>query len=237
MSLEAARGNATVRDTMKRQQHLSPGLATILSALLVVAGPVARAAEAPAARIYSCVDAQGKKHVSQSPIPECLDRDIVQRNSDGSIRGVIRRPPTEKEREAEESKAREIEMACRDRKIEERAHRNLVKRFPDRARHDLARQEAIDDIAKAKDLSGRRIKLLLEEKRRLDIDREFYPPPMQLPTKLKLAIDKNDSALEAQYKLATQQEDELGRINKRFDEELALLQKLWRSLPPALMSC
>ena len=65
----------------------------------------------------------------------------------------------------------------------------------------------------------------------------WAPPPMQLPTKLKLAIDKNDSALEAQYKLATQQEDELGRINKRFDEELALLQKLWRSSPPALMSC
>ncbi len=218
---------------MKRE-HPSQALAVAVVALIAVSG--AGAAGPPAPRIFSCVDAQGKKHVSQSPIPECVDRDIVQRNSDGSVRGVIRRPPTEKEREAEETKAREAEMACRDRKIEERAHRNLVKRFPDRARHDAARQEAINDIAKAKELSAKRIELLLAEKKRLDNEREFYPPPLQLPTKLKLAIDKNDSALEAQYKLVSQQEGELGRINKRFDEELELLQKLWRS-PPALLSC
>ncbi|MEO8312617.1 MAG: DUF4124 domain-containing protein [Caldimonas sp.] len=209
-------------------------MAVAVLALIAVAG--AGAADPPAAKIFSCVDAQGKKHVSQAPIAECADRDIMQRNSDGSVRGVIRRPPTEKEREAEETKTREAEVACRDRKIEERAHRNLVKRFPDRARHDDARQEAINDIAKAKELSAKRIKLLLVEKKRLDEEKEFYPPPMQLPTKLKLAIDKNESALEAQYKLVSQQEGELQRINKRFDEELALLQKLWRS-PPSLLSC
>lgn len=219
---------------MKRE-HRNQALAAAVVALIAVSG--AGAAEPPPApRIFSCIDAQGKKHVSQSPIPECVDRDIVQRNSDGSVRGVIRRPPTEKEREAEETKTREAEMACRDRKVEERAHRNLVKRFPDRARHDAARKEAINDIAKSKELSAKRIELLLLEKKRLDDEREFYPPPLQLTIKLKLAIDKNDSALEAQYKLVSQQEGELDRINKRFDEELELLQKLWRS-PPALAPC
>ncbi len=218
---------------MKRA-HSSQGLAAAILAVIAVAG--AGAAEPPAAKIFSCVDAQGKKHVSQVPILECGDRDVVQRNSDGSVRGVIRRPPTEKEREAEEAKAREAEAACRDRKIEERAHRSLVKRFPDRARHDAARKEAVDDIAKAGGVSAKRIELLLIDKKRLDDEKEFYPPPMQLPSRLKLQIDKNDSALEAQNKLVNTQRDELERINKRFDEELILLQKLWRS-PPALLSC
>lgn len=207
-------------------------LASGLLAASLGAGP----AEPPPTRIYSCVDASGKKHVSQAPIAECADRDLVQRNSDGSVKGVIRRPPTEKERETEEARTREAEAACRDRKIEERANRSLVKRFPDRARHELARQEAIDDISKSMRISAARIELLLRDKKRLDAEKEFYPPPMQLPTKLKLEIDKNDSALEAQNKLVIQQKDELQRINKRFDEELALLQKLWRS-PPALPNC
>ena len=187
-------------------------------------------------RIYSCTDPSGRKHVSQAPIPECADRDLVQRNSDGSVKGVIKKPLTEKEREVEETKAREAEADCRNRKIEERAARNLVKRFPDRARHDVARQEAINDIAKSMRASVERIELLLRDKKRLDDEKEFYPPGTSLPTKLKLAIDRNDSALEAQNKLVSQQEDELKRINKRFDEELAQLQKLWRS-PPALPNC
>lgn len=211
-------------------------ICALASGLLAVTMGIRAAEPAAAPRIYSCVDASGRKHVAQAPIAECADRDLQQRNADGSVKGVIRRPPTEKEREVEEAKARAAEAACRDRKIEERAHRNLVKRFPDRARHDLARQEAIDDITKAKDLSAKRIKLLLIDKKRLGDEKEFYPNGRPLPTRLKLAMDKNESALEAQNKLVDQQNDELARINKRFDEELALLQKLWHS-PPALLGC
>ena len=83
---------------------------------------------------------------------------------------------------------------------------------------------------------AKRIELLLVDKKKLDNEREFYPAGTALPTKLKLAIDKNDSALEAQNKLVITRKDELERINSRFDEELALLHKLWRS-PPALLSC
>jgi hypothetical protein len=213
--------------------RFAPGL--IVAAVLLAAAPPSRPADAPP-RIYSCVDAQGRKHVSQSPMPECVDRDIVRRNSDGSVREVIRKPLTEKEREAEEAKARDAEAACRRRKIDERADRNLVKRYPDRARHDLARQEAINDVEKATRISAARIELLLRDKTRLDAEREFYPPPRELPSKLKLDIDRNDSALEAQNKLVAQQKSELQRINARYDEELAHLQKLWR-LPPTPLNC
>lgn len=212
-----------------------PSLA-LASALLVASAGV-RAAEPQAARIYSCVDASGRKHVSQAPIAECADRDQVQRNSDGSIRNVIRKPLTEKEREAEETKARAAETDCRNRKIEDRAQRSLIKRFPDRARHDVARQEAIDDISQSLKSYAKRIELLLLDKKKLDDEKEFYPPGTPLPTKLKLAIDKNDSALEAQNKLVITRKDELARINSRFDDELALLQKLWRSPPTLLLSC
>ncbi len=203
---------------------------------LHAAAPGAAAAEPSVpSRIYTCVDAQGKKYVSQAPIPECADRNHEQRNSDGSVRAVIKKPLTEKEREIEEARIREAESACRARKIEERADRNLVKRYPDRAKHDLARQEAINDIAKSMRISQDRIELLLRDKKRLDDEREFYVGK-ELPTKLKLDIDKNDSALAAQTKLVVQQKDELARINKLLDEELAHLQTLWRS-PTSLLNC
>jgi hypothetical protein len=194
------------------------------------------AAQTPATpRIYTCVDAQGRKHVSQAPVPECADRDLLQRNSDGSIRGLVRKPLTEREREVDEARVRTAEAACRDRKIEERADRNLVKRYPNRARHDLARQEALNDIAKAMRISEARIELLLRDKKKLDEEREFYPQG-NLPLKLRMDIDRNDSALAAQDKLVAQQKNELQRINARFDDELAHLQTLWRA-PSALLSC
>lgn len=240
MNSEQAAYRPYGRTVQARSRYSALPMKRKVLGLVVACGLSAAAAQAPAAdaappRIYSCVDAQGRKHVSQAPIPECIDRDQEQRNPDGSVRGVLRKPLTEQEREAEDARQRQAEAACRDRKIAERADRNLVKRYPDRAHHEAARKEAIDDIAKAMRLSQARIELLMRDKKRLDDEREFYVGK-ELPSKLKLDIDRNDSALAAQDKLVTQQQNELSRINSRFDDELAHLQMLWRS-PPALLSC
>ena len=185
--------------------------------------------------IYRCRDSQDKPYLVQTLTPECVDRGYDEINRDGSLRRHVPRRQTAGEIEHDEKVNADAEAACRQRKIDERADRNLVKRFPDRAHHDGRRQEAINDTAKAVRVSQARLDLLLQEKKRLDDEREFYPKG-NLPPLLKLAIDRNDSAREAQTKIITQQRDELQRINKTFDDELAHLQKLWVA-PSAPVNC
>ena len=58
------------------------------------------------AGIYTCVDAQGRRHTSDRPIPECLDREQRVLNRDGSQRQVVPPRMTAEQRAAAE-KARQ----------------------------------------------------------------------------------------------------------------------------------
>lgn len=204
-----------------------PRLARWSAAWLLACG----AGASLASPIYSCVDASGRRLTSDRPIPECSAREQRLLNSDGSVRRVV--PPTMTAEEQAEAEARErraaIERAARQDAI--RRDRNLLSRFPDEAAHRRAREAALDDVDKGVRFSENRLKELERERKPLLDEVEFYAG-RQVPLKLRQQLDANDAATTAQRSLVQNQKDELLRIDRIYDEELARLKRLWAGAPP-----
>jgi hypothetical protein len=189
---------------------------------------------APRAQIYSCVDANGKKLISDNPIPACNSREQRVLNADGSVKEVRR--PTMTADERAEYEAREREAAAeRSRRLEEsRADRNLQARYPTELAHRKARDADVEFVAKSLRISQARLAALAAERKPLTSESEFYVGK-PLPIKLKQALDANDAAVDAQRSLVQNQELEILRIGQRFDAELARLRLLWSGRQPGTL--
>lgn len=203
------------------------------TAIAAVLGGAAIAAAAPGGKtqIYTCIDANGKRHTSDRPIPVCNDREQQELNPDGSLRRRVPPTPTADERaEIEARQQREaLERANRIEAI--RRDRNLLARFPNEAAHQKAREAALEDTRKSLRLSEGRLAALEKERKPLLDEAEFYIGK-PLPAKLKLQLDGNEAATEAQKTLILNQQAELVRINENYDAELERLRKLWAGAPP-----
>jgi hypothetical protein len=201
-------------------------------ALLVLsAGQTSWSETAAPPTIYTCLDSSGKKITSDRPIPECNSRDQRVLNSDGSTNRVMPPTPTADERAEIEAHEREVlsERALRQEAI--RRDRNLLARFPNEAAHRAAREAALEDVRKAVRVSDSRLTALAIERKPLMDETEFYVGK-QLPIKLKTQLDANDATIEAQRTLRLNQQQEMDRINKRYDDELERLRKLWGGAQP-----
>src|SRR4051812_42409774 len=91
------------RRGLKKSEMVGRRAPWLLAAGLLAAGA------AQAATIYTCVDANGKKHTSDRPIVECTTRDQRVLNSDGSVKQIV--PPTLTADERAEQEARERQAA------------------------------------------------------------------------------------------------------------------------------
>jgi len=196
-----------------------------------------RAAEpAGPPRIFQCVLPDGRKLTSDKPIAECMNVGKPQRelNKDGSEKGIVEAPPTEDEKAERDRirRQREAEKTAYD--IEVRRDRDLLKRFLNEAAHAKAREKALDDVGSSVRNSEARIKLLLQERKPLMDEAEFYVGKA-LPAVLKSKLDANDASLEAQRSLVQNQQTEVVRINALYDTELARLRKLWGGAMPGTM--
>lgn len=201
------------------------GLAAGVSTLAVRAAP-----PSPAARIYVCTDASGKRLTSDRPIVECLSREQRLLNPDGSVRSVLAPPLTAGERAVKEAREREavIEEAARQDAI--RVDRLLLSRFPDEASHQRARETALNAVREASDLSRRRMAELAGERKAALAEAEFYKTST-LPAKLRYEIESNEAAVASQRVLMQGQEAEAARIHARFELELERLRRLWAGAP------
>src|SRR2546423_4744174 len=191
---------------------------------------LAAAAGGAHAAIYTCVDASGKKLTSDRPIPTCSDREQRVLNADGSVKRIVPPTLTADERAEEEQRERQAEADRATQQDAIRKDRNLMARFPSETAHRKAREKALDDVRKSVQLSERRLAGLATERKPLLDEAEFYVGK-QMPTKLKLQLDANEAATEAQRALIQNQQTEIGRINALFDVELARLRKLWAGAP------
>lgn len=197
----------------------------------LAAVPPARAQEAKPAGIYTCTDANGKRLTSDRPIRECLAREQLLLNRDGSVRQRI--PPSMTAEERAEYEARERARAEQRAAIADagRRDRNLLQRYPNEASHQRAREQALNTVRLAIRASEQRLRALEVERRPLEQEAEFYEG-RQLPPKLKQALDANDAAAIAQRDANTNQQAELGRVNRLYDIELERLRRLWAGAPP-----
>lgn len=192
------------------------------------------ASAAQAAGIYSCVDASGRRHTADRPIPECLDREQQLLNKDGSQKKTVPARMNAEERAASEERQRVQVQAEAAQKDAVRRDRNLMLRFPDESSHNKARESALDDLRRGIASSERRLKDLLDERQPLLAETEFYKGK-RLPFKVKTKLEANDAQQQAQRDIIQNQQAEMVRINALYDVELARLKRLWGGAAPGFV--
>ena len=185
--------------------------AKLVAACVLVTNAVgpAAAADPPRSKILTCKDVNGNPIITDPSDPRCY------------------KPPlTEPEKAAaDERKRRDVELynAC---KAEQRSLQSLLNRYPNKEKHDAARQAALSQVETSLRLSQRRLEQLHAERKRLLDEAEFYPKG-DLPPKLRRDLDANSAVIAAQLQAIANQKDEAAQKNAFYDDELAKLKKLW----------
>lgn len=179
------------------------------------------------AGIYTCVDARGKRITSDRPILECLDREQRELNPTGTVRRIVPPSMTAAERALQEERERKLADERLRAAEERRMQRALLMRYPHPDVHDAEREKALRTQQEMIASAQRRVQDLRGERAKLEAETEYYKTPAEWPAKLKRQFDENDQQLEVQQRYIHAQEDELKRITRRFDEELARLKLLW----------
>lgn len=215
--------------------YASSALAGVLFACAFGAASAQSGSGALAGTIYTCIDDKSRQIRRDRYIAECSDREQRILNKDGSLRQVI--PPTftaeeRAEQEAREKKREQERVAIAD---AIRRDRNLKARYPNEAAHQRAREAALDAVRKAMKNSELRLQELRQERKPLLEEAEFYKGKA-LPARLKQQLDGNAATAAAQRDAMKNQDAELARVNKLFDEELEQLRKIWRGIPTGSVS-
>jgi hypothetical protein len=193
----------------------------------------AASAQTNKGQVFTCVDGAGRTLTSDRLIAQCMDREQRLLARDGTLIRII--PPQLTADERAEKDAREKRVAAEKQAKAEAVRRDrlLLERYPDQEAHERSREAALDDMRGAMRQSQARVAELARERKPLDDEAEFYKGKA-LPAKLKQQIDANDAAASAQRDVQAQQRAEMDRIGKRFDEELALLRRLWAGAAPGI---
>ena len=195
---------------------------------LLLAGAAAAWAQAPAASIYTCVDAKGRRLTSDRPIPECTDRTQRELNQMGTTRRTIGPTLTPIEQELQDEKNRLAAAEAKRLAEEKRREKLLIARYPNRIAHDRERAQALTALDAVVAEAGKRIVALEAQRKTLATETEFYKAdPAKMPAQLKRKIEENEQQIAGQQRFLANQDEEKRRINARFDEELATLQTLW----------
>lgn len=176
--------------------------------------------------IYSCVDASGRRLTSDRPIAECAGREQRVHSRDGTPRGVLSPSMSMEEIAAREAQLQREAREREARVAEQRKDRLLLQRYPDEASHARARAAALEAPNDAIQNANNRLADLEAERRKLEQEAEFYVGK-SLPATLQLLFDTNVASVAAQRTMISNQQAEIDRVNKLYDEELARLRKLW----------
>ncbi len=192
----------------------------------------AAALPALAQGIYTCTDAQGRRLSSDRPIVACLDREQRELNRNGSLKRVVPPAYSVVEREEQEARQRQAQADRQRAQDEVRRDQALLTRYPNRSVHDAARRDALAQPEGVIGAAQRQIAELNQERKALDEEMEFYrKDPSRAPASVRRRIEEMAQLLEIQQRAIATQQTERGKINARYDDELARLQKLWAAAP------
>jgi hypothetical protein len=188
-------------------------------------------------KIYTCVDASGRRLSSDRPIPECLDREQRELSSTGVTRRVI--PPAQsdadraREMALKQEQVQQREQEKAKQKEADRRNQLMLMRYPNQTKHDAERQSQLQTVQSAVTTIQIRQRELDRQRKELQTELEFYKGDVsKAPPVLQRRVKTNDEEIAVQQKLLQHQEAERQRVNTRFDEELLELKKLW-STPSA----
>ena len=182
----------------------------------------------PPQEVYTCIDKHGRRITSDRPIVDCVDREQRVLDHTGTERRRIGPSLTEHERAAQEVQRRKQAEESARIAEERRRERALTARYPDEATHQAERNAALDQVEEVVVVAHKRVQSLKAERRRLDVELEFYRGDVtKAPVLLQRQIADNEQALADQQRFLATQELEKRRIHQRFDAELAQLRQLW----------
>lgn len=194
-----------------------------------VAGAGAWAQTSPViSGVYTCVDAKGRKLTADRPIPECTDREQKVLNPSGTVKIKVGPTLTAQELvEIEKKEKREIEE--RNRSVDEkRRDRALLTRYPNKTVHDQERAQALTQIGVVVQAAKTRLDEVTKQRIVIDQEMEFYKKdPNKAPAYLRRQLEENIQSQAVQRHFIGEQDNELKRVNARFDEELVRLRQLW----------
>ena len=197
--------------------------------LMVLCTPLVAQTTSPTPEIYTCIDAQGRKHTSDRKIPECNDREQKILNPSGTVKTRIGPTLTAQERGQVEAqnKVREQERARLEE--EKKRDRALLVRYPTAALHQQEREESLRQVLIVKHAALVRVTELMAERTKLEDEMAFYTKdPSKAPQKLRQQIDAISQALAGQGRFIADKDNEITRTHARFDEELQRLKPLWQ---------
>ncbi len=178
--------------------------------------------------IYTCTDARGRKLTSDRPIVECIDREQKILNPSGTVKAKVGPTLTAQERADLEAKQKaELEERARLNE-EKRRDRALLTRYPNKAGHDKERADALAQIAVVRHAAMNRVEELRRQQTVVNQEMEFYKKdPSKAPPAVRRQLDEVIQSLAIQGRFIADQDNEIKRVNARFDEELLRLKQLW----------
>ncbi len=198
----------------------------LASGIALMLAPLWAAAQSGA--IYTCVDAQGRRHTSDRPITACLDREQEQRSNTGTVKRVIPPSYTAEERARLEADKRAEEERTSRVAEERRRERALLVRYPTPAVHDKERADALAQVDEVIAAVKKRSEDLVKRRAEIDTEMEFYQrDPSKAPAWLRRNLEDNIAQTKSQERFLQEQIAEKQRINARFDEERGRLRRLW----------
>jgi hypothetical protein len=230
-----SRANAVLAATRVSRRHVLAAAGGALVVLALAPAPgLAQAGKGPSGgRIYTCIDASGRRLTADRPIAQCLDREQQELGGSGAVRRVVPPSYTAEERERIEAErrreAREQALLAEAR----RRDRALLLRYPDQATHERERADALAQIDAVIEAVERRLQTLRQERRGIDEELAAYGKDAgPVPAWLRRKSEDNERELQAQRRFLQLQADERARVQARFDEELARLRRLWQAPSP-----
>ena len=178
------------------------------------------------ARIYSCVDAKGRRLTADRPIMECLDREQQQYGDNGTVRGRLPPSYTAEERAVEDEKKHQAQATAQRQAEFKRRDRVLLNRYPNAASHQREREASLARLDDAIGAGEQRLADLARQRKDLE-QQSAAAKTVAKSNQARRQLDENAENLSAQQRLLAAQRDERQRIASRFDDEFARLQVLW----------
>jgi len=171
---------------------------------------------------YVCKDANNRTITSDTPPPECVNREIREHGRDGTLRRVIAPPLTTEQRQQREEEARIKADQEAARAAAKRREAVLMQTYRNEEAIELARQRALGDSLAVLKADQERIEQIKKEHgvaQNQVSDFQKKNPSKQVPFLLERNVEDLLQRLQQQNILLSRREEEVARINARFDDD------------------
>jgi hypothetical protein len=183
-------------------------------ALLLGLGGLAEAA----AKVYCCIDADGKQVCADILPPTCYGRAYRELGSSGGAARTVEAPLTadqRTQRAADEAQRKAQEVVLKEK---QRADQALLNTYGSPKDIEAMRARALDDVEKAIRSAEARIAEIRIKRKGFENEAEFYKKK-QLPPDVQKGLRDADLEIKAQEQLIEAKKHESAVIGAKYDED------------------